>query len=390
MILLFFLCLGVVLYAYAGYPLLLALWTAFGRKPVKKVIDYEPRVAVFISAYNEEDTIRRRVENLLALDYPRAKLEIFIGNDGSTDDTYRVLRELSDRENIRYAVSFVRRGKPAMLNKMVKESEAEIYVFADARQSFDKFAIRELVRCFGDPKVGAVSGELEIQDQETGTGKGMGLYWTYEKALRRMESAVGSMLGATGAIYAVRADNFIYFPEDIILDDVFQPLRVVLQDRRAIVEPAAKAYDKVSVTAQREFLRKVRTLAGNFQIFALMPDLLRFGHSPVVFQLFSHKFLRLVVPYFLFILFLSNIFCLVVSPWFALALILQVLFYVLALLGYAVEKAGASLKGILRFLSVPYEFCSMNIAAVAALQHHLSGRAKNTWEKANEDDRDKA
>ena len=381
LVILFFLSLGVIFYTYAGYPLVLALWTLGGRKPVKKVIDYEPRVAVFISAYNEEDTIRRRVENLLSLDYPRQKLEIFIGTDGSTDDTYKIIRELSARENIRYAVSFIRRGKPAMLNKMVKESEAEIYIFADARQTFDRFAIRELVRCFGDPEVGAVSGELVIEDQETGTGKGMGLYWAYEKALRRMESAVGSMLGATGAIYAVRARHFIYLPEDIILDDVYLPLRVVLQYRRAIVEPAAKAYDKVSVTAQKEFMRKVRTLAGNFQIFSLMPELFRFGYSPVAFQLFSHKLLRLAVPYFLLLLFLSNIFCIAVSRWFAVVLILQVIFYLSALLGYAMEKAGAPLKGILRFLLVPYEFCSMNLAAVVAFQQYASGKARATWDK---------
>ncbi len=381
MLILFWLSLGVILYTYVGYPLLLVLWTSFNRKPVRKVIDYEPRVAVFISAYNEEDIIRRRVENLLALDYPREKLEIFIGNDGSTDDTYRILRELSDKMNIRYAVSFIRRGKPAMLNKMVRESEAEIYIFGDARQTFDRFAIRELVRCFGDPDVGAVSGELVIQDQETGIGKGMGMYWAYEKALRRMESAVGSMLGATGAIYAVRADNFIYLPEDIILDDVFQPLRIAMQDKRAIVEPGAKAYDKVSPTAQKEFMRKVRTLAGNFQIFSLMPELFHLGRSPVVFQLFSHKFLRLVVPYFLLLLFLSNIFCLAVSRWFVLALILQVIFYVSALLGYAMEKAGVCFKGIVRLLLVPYEVCALNLAAVAAFRCHISGKAKATWDK---------
>jgi len=382
MIFLFFLSLGVIVYAYAGYPLLLALGVALARRPVKRAVDYEPRVAVFISAYNEEETIRARVENLLALDYPREKLEIFIGNDGSTDDTYRIIRELADKKNVRYAVSFVRHGKPAMLNKMIKESGAEVYIFADARQTFDRFAVRELVRCFADPDVGAVSGELVIQDRETGTGKGIGMYWAYEKILRRMESAIGSMLGATGAIYAVRAKNFIYFPEDIILDDVFQPLRVVLQDKRAIVEPGAKAYDKVAPTAQKEFVRKVRTLAGNFQIFGLMPELFHPFRSAVAFQLFSHKFLRLLVPYLLLLLFLSNIFCLVVGPWFALALILQVIFYLFALLGYAMEKAKVPLKGIMRLFFVPYEFCSLNLAAVVAFMQHASGKAKVEWEKA--------
>jgi cellulose synthase/poly-beta-1,6-N-acetylglucosamine synthase-like glycosyltransferase len=321
------------------------------------------------------------VENLLTLDYPREKLEIFIGSDGSTDDTYRIIRELADKKNIRYAVSFTRRGKAAMLNTMIKDSEAEIYVFADARQAFDRFAIRQLVRCFADPSVGAVSGELEIRDRETGAGKGIGMYWVYEKALRRMESAFGSMLGATGAIYAVRSKHFIFFPEDIILDDIYEPMRIVLQEKRAIVEPSAKAYDVVSPTAQKEFVRKVRTLAGNYQIFSLMPELFDPHRSAVAFQLFSHKFLRLMVPYFLIFLLVSNFFCLVVSPLFALALFLQVMFYAGALLGYAMEKTGASPKGISRFLLVPYEFCALNLAAIVAFVQYGSGEAKATWEK---------
>jgi len=384
MITLFFISLSVILYVYVGYPLILMAWSALVNKPVKYGMDFEPRVAVFISAFNEQETISARVANLEVLDYPRGKLEIFIGNDGSTDDTYRILKELADKKSIRYAVSFLRRGKPAMLNKMIKDSQADIYIFADARQTFDKFAIRQLVRCFADPEVGAVSGELVIKDQESGTGKGLGLYWAYEKALRRMESRVGSMLGATGAIYAVRAKNFMYFPEDIILDDVFQPMRIIMQDKRVIMEPSAKAYDKISPTAEKEFMRKVRTLAGNFQIFGLFPELFNLNRSSVAFQLFSHKFLRLFVPYFLILLLLVNYFCLVVSPMFSLALFLQVMFYVLALIGYAIEKMGVALTGVFRFVLVPYEFCSLNAAAVVAFQQFLTGKAKATWEKAQQ------
>ncbi|MGE5280660.1 MAG: glycosyltransferase family 2 protein [Deltaproteobacteria bacterium] len=382
MLFLFFLSLGIVVYAYIGYPLILAAWAALSGKPVRKAVDHEPKVAVFISAYNEQEIIRARVDNLLSLDYPREKLEIFIGSDGSTDDTYRILKELADKKSIRYAVSFIRRGKPAMLNKMVKDSEAEIFVFADARQTFDRFAVRELVRCFADPRVGAVSGELAIEDQEAGTGKGLGMYWAYEKALRRMESRVGSMLGATGAIYAVRAKSFIFFPEDIILDDVFEPLRMVLAGWRVIVEPGARAYDRMAPTAQREFVRKVRTLAGNFQIFGLLPELFDPRRSPVAFQLFSHKFLRLIVPYFLVLFLMANFFCLVAGRGFLYVFVAQVVFYVLALLGYAMEKADLRVRGALRLLLVPYEFCSLNAAAVSAFERYACGKARATWEKA--------
>lgn len=376
---LFYISLALIVYTYFGYPVLLGIAALVAKKPVKKAA-MEPKVSIFVSAYNEEKNIEARVRNLLDLDYPRSKLEIIVGSDGSTDETYQIIKRLSEQENIRYAVSFQRIGKSAMLNKMAKDAQGEIFVFADARQRFDKAVLRELVHCFADSDVGAVSGELIIEDQSTGTGKGMGLYWSYEKMIRKMESAIGSTMGATGAIYAIRREFFSYLP-DIILDDMYIPMNAILSGKRVIFEPGAKAYDIVSGTTKKEFSRKVRTLAGNFEIFALLPEMFNPFRSKIAFQLFSHKFLRLLVPYFLSAVFVSNLFLMKNGNIFVLAFFLQVVFYSLALLGYLLEKTSAAVSGILRILLIPYEFCALNFAAVAGLWVNFSGKAKVAWEK---------
>ncbi|PIY82041.1 MAG: hypothetical protein COX96_05020 [Candidatus Omnitrophica bacterium CG_4_10_14_0_2_um_filter_44_9] len=370
----------IIAYTYFGYPLLLMVFSALLVNPVKKK-DITPMVSIIVSAYNEEKNIESKVANLLELDYPRDKMEIIVGSDGSTDETYRIIKKLAEENKIRYAVSFQRAGKPAMINKMTKDARGEIFIFADARQKFDRAAVKELVKCFGDANVGAVSGELIIQDKDTGTGCGIGMYWEYEKLLRNMESSIGSMLGATGAIYAIRKDLFRYLPGNVILDDIFTPMNSIMAHKRAIFEPAARAYDVVAETTGKEFTRKVRTLVGNFQIFGLFPEAFDPFKSPIAFQLFSHKFLRLFVFYLLVLAFVSNIFILNRGAIFVLALFLQVIFYIAAFLGYLLEKSGAKLSGASRAFFIPYEFCALNLAAVAALRLHLSGGMPVTWEK---------
>lgn len=378
--LMFLASLSVIAYTYIGYPVILMALSVIVSKPVKKA-DIYPFVSVIISAYNEEKIIEARVNNLLELDYPRDKMEIIVGSDGSTDETYKILKKLAEERQIRYAVSFQRIGKPAMINKMTKDAQGKIFVFADARQRFERNALKELVRCFADETVGSVSGELIIEDKDSGTGKGIGLYWKYEKALRKMESDIGSMLGATGAIYAVRQEAFKYLPENTLLDDVYTPMNAIMMGKRAIFEPAAKAYDVVSETSQKEFMRKVRTLAGNFQIFSFFPEAFNPSRSPVAFQLLSHKFLRLMVPYFLVSLFISNYFVSGKAVLYNLAFFLQVIFYSLVLLGLLAEKSGLKLSGFFRILYVPYEFCVLNLAAVVALGVFLAGGMDAKWRK---------
>ncbi len=377
---LFVLSIILIVYVYIGYPILLFVLSAFISKPVKKGEVY-PSVTIFISAYNEEKIIEEKVNNLIELDYPRDKLEIIVGSDGSTDETYRIIKRLAEENKIRYSVSFQRIGKPFMLNIMAKDARGDIYAFADARQKFAPDALKELMSNFADEDVGAVSGELIIQDKEKGTGGGIGLYWKYEKLLRRMESLIGSTVGTTGAIYAIRKELFRYLP-NVILDDVYVPMNAVIMNKRVVFEPKAKAYDVVSDTAKKEFARKVRTLLGNFQIFLIFADAMNPFKSSVAFQLISHKLMRLLVPYLLILLFLSNIFLLTDGDFFVLAFFLQVFFYIAAYFGYLIEKSGVRLKSFFRVLYIPYEFCMLNLAAAVALQMHLAGKGKDVrWEK---------
>lgn len=377
---LFMASIAAIAYTYIGYPLLMAVWASAKGKPIAKK-DMYPSLSILISAFNEAGTIGEKIGNLLGMDYPREKMEIIVGSDGSTDETYEVITKAAEEHKIHAILSSERLGKPAMLNKLAQDARGEIFVFADARQKFEKNALKELVKNFADPDVGCVSGELMLVDKNKGSGCGLGLYWNYEKTLRKWESAAGSMLGATGAIYAIRAELFQPLPENVLLDDVYIPMQAIMRHKRAIFEPKAVAYDAVSATTSQEFSRKVRTLAGNFQIFALLPEALNPFRSPIAFQLFCHKFLRIIVPYFLVILLISNIFLAGKGFFFLSALFLQLIFYEMTFIGALLEKNNVRAKGILRVLHVPHEFCVLNLAAAAAFFVWLSGGMDVRWKR---------
>jgi biofilm PGA synthesis N-glycosyltransferase PgaC len=380
MMILFYISLGIILYTYFGYPLILMVWRLVANKPVAKR-DIYPTVSVLISAHNEEQHIEQRIKHSLRADYPRDLMEILIGCDGCTDGTVAIVERLAATYTIRFRVSPERMGKPATLNMLAREAMGEIFVFADARQRFDSPAIRELVRCFGDEKVGCASGELVIVDRGTGGGRGVGLYWNYEVWLRKMESGVGSMLGATGAIYAVRREFFRDLPRDILLDDIYTPMNAIMAGRRSVFEPAARAFDTMSESVEKEFNRKVRTLVGNFQIFSLFGAAFNPFRSPIAWQLFSHKLLRLTLSYFLVLFFAMSILLAGRSLPYLLVCIAQAVFYGLALAVFILERFHAKLMGAFRVFYVPYEFCVLNAAAVAALYRYLTGGMDVRWQK---------
>ncbi len=367
----FYLSLAVIVYTYIGYPLLLALMQLTSCVKVKKA-DIVPPVTVFVSAHNEAGHIEAKVTNLLESDYPREKLEIMVGSDGSTDETYQIIKRLAAEKNIRYTVSFQRLGKPAMLNKMAKDATGEIFIFSDVRQTFAKDAIRNLVRSFADENVGAVSGDLILQGPGVG---GIGFAWYYEKWLRHMEGNIGSILEATGAIYAVRKELYHYLP-DVILEDTCTSMNAVIVGQRIVFEPDAKAYGIAADTVSKEFVRKVRILVGQLQVLSLMPELLAPAKSKIAFQLISHRILRLFVPYFLPILFLANAFLLGRGPFFAGFFAFQAVFYLVAFLGSGRQDGG---KG--GIWAGPYEFCVSQWAAAVALGKFRRGEASVTWEK---------
>jgi cellulose synthase/poly-beta-1,6-N-acetylglucosamine synthase-like glycosyltransferase len=277
-----------------------------------------------------------KIEILLALDYPAEKLEIVVVSDGSTDGTATILQNFaagesnsSNGQRVRVVLKAASQGKAAGLNDAVKQANGEVLLFTDARQQIETGALRRLMENFADPEVGCVSGELLLGNRETGeTGKGMGLYWRIEKKIRELESASGSVVGATGAIYCARKALFEELPEGTILDDVLVPMQVVRKNSRVLFDSRARAWDSPDLGQSREFARKVRTLSGNYQLLQLAPWLLK-SENPIRFEFISHKLMRLFVPFALLALLIASLF--VAQPFYRVALAGQLAFYGLSL-----------------------------------------------------------
>ena len=371
---LFWFSLSFIFYTYIGYPFILLLWSRIRMKPVdKKYI--EPFVSIVIAAFNEERFISQKLTNCLQLDYPKDKLEIIIVSDGSDDGTNDIIKGFQTK-GVRVLSYPERKGKPTALNLGVAETRGEIILFTDARQILDKSSIRELVANFSDPQIGSVSGELMlISEDRNVSSEGMGMYWKVEKWMRERESQIHSMLGATGAIYAIRKSLFTPIPPETILDDMLIPLKGVLKGYRAIFDRSAKAYDISTKDLREESKRKVRTLGGNFQLIQLESRLMDPFSNPVFFQFISHKVFRLIVPFGMGLCFFSNIF--LISTFYILTLIFQCLFYLGAILApWAPENHfGKIMKGAKVIVE-------MNLAAIKGLYRFITNSQLSVWEKA--------
>jgi cellulose synthase/poly-beta-1,6-N-acetylglucosamine synthase-like glycosyltransferase len=314
----FWLSLAFVFYTYLVYPILLYFWSIFFPKKVEKEdIRFEPTVSVVIAARNEEKNIEQRIRNLIDQDYPIDKIEIIVVSDGSYDNTHGIVEQLASELNDRATGqdNFLRllsyspsRGKPFSINTGVAATNGEIVVFTDCRQRFSKDAVRHLVNNFNDEDVGCVSGELVFEETHGSSIQAeMGAYWRFEKWLRRLESKTGSVPGATGAIYAIRKKLFRPIPEQTLLDDVLIPLNIAIQGYRVIFDSEAVAFDTVSKDLSQEKRRKIRTLAGNWQLLIMQPNLMNPLKNPLWIKFLSHKIFRLLVPYCLIALLVTSI-----------------------------------------------------------------------------------
>jgi cellulose synthase/poly-beta-1,6-N-acetylglucosamine synthase-like glycosyltransferase len=337
----FWVSLALVAYAYVGYPCLLALWARLRPRAARRrrLPATAPGVSIIVAACNEAPRIQARLDNLLSLAYA-GPMQIVVVSDGSTDATADVMKAYRNRVDF---VEIPPSGKAAALNAGVRRARHPILVFADARQTFAADAIAELVAHFVDPSIGGVTGELVLDCEgtherasESKVGEGVGLYWRYEKWIRRNESLVHSTLGATGAIYALRRRLWTPLPAGTILDDVLAPMRVVLQGHRVVFGDRAKAYDRAAIDGLEEQQRKARTLEGNYQILALEPALLHPLRNPVWLQYVSHKIVgRLIAPFALMTLFASSVALAAEGGLYAVALAGQALVYALATYGAA-------------------------------------------------------
>lgn len=367
-----------VLYVYAGYPLVLALLSP--RKPETLErngavsVGPTPKTTLLISAYNEADCIAEKLDNTLAIDYPRDCLEIVVISDASEDDTDEVVRRYASR-----GVSLLRMprrgGKTLGLNAGVAQSSGDIIVFSDANALYRADAVRRLVAPFSDARVGAVIGESTYVEPDSESGRSESLYWRYETWIKALESRRGSVVGGDGAIYAVRRDLYKPMTADA-LSDFVNPLQVVKAGFRCVYEPRALSYEEAAADFNREYRRKVRIVNRAWRALWSMRDMLNpLRHGAFALKLWSHKVLRWWMPVAPAAILVLNLFLLERHPIYWLILVLQVLFYVLAASGFLLRHRPRQPT----LFRIPFYFCLVNFAAGVGLVQAMSGKSYVTW-----------
>ena len=377
MLVLFILSAALLLYTFIIYPLIVSN----APKPIVKNIVFDeqelPAMTVVLSVYNGASDLGARIRNIFASDYPTQKLNMLVISDGSTDSTEQVLIELSQANAKLSYIHYNRnKGKAYAINRALKLVETPFIAFCDVRQRFSVDALRNMANKLSQEGVGAVTGNLIITKDDSNTQSEPGLYWKYEKWIRDNESSRKSMVGVTGAIYMAETalmPNSI--PDETILDDMYIPLHIIKNGHHIKMVNDALAFDKPSASLNEEFSRKIRTLAGNFQLITQLPWLINPFCNPIFFEWFSHKFCRLIVPYALLGLMLSTSFT--HSPLLTFVFIIQWAFYLYALLSYLATNRSKQIK----FGSVCLSFCTLNIAAFLAGWKYALQPAKNLWQK---------
>ncbi|MFO0757394.1 MAG: glycosyltransferase family 2 protein [Byssovorax sp.] len=364
--------LSILVYTYAGYPLLIGLCARLSPLKLRDDPGYLPSVTACIPVFNAERYVSAKVESLLALDYPAERLQILLYSDGSTDGSEAAIEALAARDpRVVLLRAEARGGKPRGVNRMREVATGEVLLMTDIRQPLVPGALKALVNKLADPSVACVSGNLTLRGSA-----GAGAYWRYENWIRRQEASFRGMVGVTGPIYAIRKADMAPLPEGVILDDMWVPMRLRLEGRRILFAEDAIAWDE-AFEDDREYGRKVRTLAGNYQLFSLLPRLLLPFGNPSWFETFSHKILRLVCPWALAALLAASIAAVLLpagrSPVellaFQVLLAGQALFYLLAILGPRATKLGALCR----------TFVVLNTAAVVGLYRFVRGAQKVTW-----------
>jgi cellulose synthase/poly-beta-1,6-N-acetylglucosamine synthase-like glycosyltransferase len=382
--LLFWVCLAAVSYCYLGYPLILWLWRfARGRGTQVSSTMLPPRrfqgkVSIVIAARNESQRIGARVREFAeALTSSCLAGEIIVVSDGSTDRTVAAVKEIGE-PRARVIELDQHAGKAVALTRGASAATGDVIVFADCRQTWAPDALQSLVlRLASDSSIGAVSGDLVLQREAGMVGTGVGLYWRFEKWLRCAESDLFSTVGVSGSISAVRRALLEPIPAGTILDDVYWPLRVVMGGHRVVHEPRAFAYDRLPGRAGDEFCRKVRTLAGNFQLLARLPSAVFPWRNPIWLQFLSHKVLRLAVPWALIAMLVGSFSAR--QEWlYGAAMWSQLAAYSIALAG-----ASRTLSARFRPAAAASSFVLLNAAAWVAFWVWISGRSSRSWAKVS-------
>jgi len=367
-------------YVYFGYPALLHVLARGARNEPNYSESEPPNVTLLISAFNEEDCIAEKLDNSLLLDYPKELLEIIVISDASDDRTDDIVRDYADR-GIKLLRTEDRGGKTLGLNAGVENAQGDVIVFSDANAMYREDAIRALVAPYADETVGAVIGESTYIEPDDDSGRSESLYWRYETAIKRYETELGSVIGGDGAIYSVRKELFRPMSADA-LSDFVNPLQVVEQGRRCIYEPRAVSVEEVAGSFEKEFKRKVRIVNRAWRALWRLRSMLnpiRYGAFSL--KLWSHKVLRWLVPFMLGAILILNLILVTQRPIYLATLVLQVVFYGLAAIGF-LNRRRAEQPALLH---IPFYFCLVNFACAKGLIEGMLGNSYVTWTTARTD-----
>lgn len=372
----FWISAGLLVYTYLGYPLLLAAFAAT-RPKRKEPPPYVPSVSVLIAAHNEEEALARTIRNILKLDYPEDKLELIVVSDASTDGTDSILEGIRD-PRVRWLRLPTQCGKTQAQNEAVSLSKADVIVFSDATTTYDRNAIRFLVRHYCDPRVGAASGHYEYVPPEFSHPAviGTAVFWRYENLVKLLQSRAGTMTGCSGCIYSVRRALYTPLPPQSC-SDLVEPLTLVRKGYRVVFEKRALAFEASCRTISEEFRMRVRVAAHGIDGILDNNDLLNiFRHGWVSLQLISHKVLRWMTPLFLLNAWAMSA-VLMVRPGFRGFFIAQTMFYAGSPL-----LAWAPRRGRWRILGIPFQLCALHAAVIVGVSELISGKVYTIWRPA--------
>lgn len=383
---LFFVLLGIVFYTYLGYGIVLTVLVKikrlFSNKSVQFDSNFLPTVSFIVPCYNEKDVVEEKIKNCLGLDYPKEKLEIIFTTDGSTDGTDKLVLQY---EGVKLLHEEARGGKSVAENRSINHAIGEIIVFSDANTELPVDALRNIVRHYKNPKIGAVSGEKRIakKDLDNASGAGEGIYWKYESFLKRMDVALYSLVGAAGELFSFRKELFVELEPDTILDDFMLSMRIAGEGYIVTYDPEAYAMETASASVKEELKRKIRICAGGWQSMVRLAYLLNpFNNFVLWFQYVSHRVLRwsltpvcltLLVPVNLYLVFNST-----EVGFYHLALLSQIGFYIAAIAGWILANKEIKVKA----LYVPYYFLIMNYAVIAGFFRYVGKSQAAAWERS--------
>ena len=372
----FWLAIGLVAYSYVGYPLLmLTVGRRVRRTEAFPSVGEQPRAAIVVAAFNEEQHIETRIRNVLALDYPADKLALYIGSDGSADATATLaLRHASERVCVFPFAQ--RRGKASVLNDLLASVSEDIVVFTDANTEFEPAALKALLGHFADPTVGAVSGELRLHGRPATGDNQDSRYWQIETAIKIGESRIGGLLGANGGIYAIRRELYRPLRPDTIVDDFTVVMNVSVLGWRTVFEPAAFAFEDVPPGIDQEFRRRVRIGIGNYQAFFRHPEYWLRASWTRRFTYFSHKVLRWFTPHLLIVALVAS---------FMLAPQVPYMFLLSAqLVGYGILSLAMVVRRFVLLptvVSIPLFVFALNVAFLVAFWRYVTGDYSGAWRR---------